>query len=60
MTYNAEKCVKPSELVPLDDKPIAIVVGAIATGSVCLYLLPSLSLIRLEPLGLAFYRLLRR
>ena len=34
MTYNAEKSVKPSDLVPEGDKPIAIVVGAIAVGSV--------------------------
>jgi len=33
MTYAADKCVKPTELVP-DDKPIAIVIGAIAIGSV--------------------------
>lgn len=39
MTYNADKCVKPIELVPEDDKPIAIVVGAIAIGSVRLYAL---------------------
>ena len=29
MTFNADKCVKPAEVVPKDDKPIAIVVGAI-------------------------------
>ena len=34
MTFNADKCVKPAEVVPKDDKPIAIVVGAIAIGSV--------------------------
>lgn len=34
MTYNAEKSVRPVELVPADDRPIVIVVGAIATGSV--------------------------
>ncbi|XP_067936245.1 ribosomal RNA small subunit methyltransferase NEP1-like [Watersipora subatra] len=34
MTYNAEKCVKPAELVPEGEVPIAIVVGAIAIGSI--------------------------
>lgn len=34
MTFNAEKSVKPADVVPKDDKPIAIVVGAIAIGSV--------------------------
>jgi len=34
MTFNAEKSVKPADVVPKDDKPIAIVVGAIAIGSI--------------------------
>lgn len=34
MTFNADRCVKPSELVPAGDTPIVIVVGAIATGSI--------------------------
>lgn len=34
MTYNADKCVSPKDLVPKDDRPIAICVGAIAVGSI--------------------------
>lgn len=34
MTYNADRCVPARELVPKTDGPIAIIVGAIAVGSI--------------------------
>lgn len=45
MSYRSEKLVHPKDLVPQDDQPIAIVIGAMAHGQV-LFLLNLLNAVK--------------
>lgn len=38
-SLQAEKLIHPKELVPEDESPIALVIGAMAHGSVCIIIL---------------------
>ena len=41
MTFQTKNLVKPIELVPNDETPIAIVIGAMAHGQVKIYIIHS-------------------